>query len=382
MNQARNNLRNGAIARAFSLIEVLVVIAILGILIGFGVPAIGSILHDSEQSLAENQLRNAMSACRDAAVRSDRADAAAVFFFRADGRTVVVACQFAGNLEDAVNDGGQTPASNAMVIREVFTPIPEIAPVVLPKGWSVRGFAAPGEVTGNDPVSRTPPDGWYESLKNLAGRGLWVFPETNFVNTASTTPNFGWQRQTFMVRFKGSTGQVATGDDSKVIVVDPLNSSSFRGTSPYNIASVRFDVASDPALVARRLTRAPDIYSLISSRTDIQKLVGDTSPDTVLAGPVTDLALYQEKDLIAALRIGGSNNGTGGTPYKNPTAPGYTGPGLDPGLLPAGMSPDDATVHIGEWLTGSYVRTGDTGPVKTSARLFTVERTFGQLQEM
>lgn len=384
MRRQASKLGGGAArtGRGFSLIELMVVITILGILIGFGVPAIGSILRDSERSLAENQLRNALSACHDAAVRSDRADVAAVFFFRPDGRTVVVACQFAGFLDDVANDGGSL-SSTSRPRRRLFTPVAEIAPVVLPKGWSVRGFAPAGLITGTDPAAPKDPDGWYESLKGLAGRGLWVFPETNFVDTEATTPTFGWQRQTFMIRFNARSGQVATGDSSKVLVVDPLNTSSFRSTAPYNIARFRLDLASDPAIVARRLTKAPEIRQAGLSDNDIIKLAGDSSPDTVLAGPVTDLALYQEGDLLGALGVPRGNGATGGTMYQDPKDSGYMGPMPDPALvMAAGLTPEDVPLHIGEWITGVYKPTGATQPRPSTARLFTVDVNVGQLQEM
>ncbi|MFA6046424.1 MAG: type II secretion system protein, partial [Phycisphaerales bacterium] len=120
--------------RAFSMIELLVVITILGLLIGFGVPAISNILQDSEQSLAENQLRNGLLACRDAAIRADKADAAAVFFFRPDGRTVVVACQYVGKIQDVHNDKGTlNGADDGREVRDVFVPLADIAPITLPK---------------------------------------------------------------------------------------------------------------------------------------------------------------------------------------------------------------------------------------------------------
>lgn len=371
----------GVSSRAFSMIELLVVITILGLLIGFGVPAISNILQDSEQSLAENQLRNGLLACRDAAIRADKADAAAVFFFRPDGRTVVVACQYVGKIEDRFNDGGSVSSvDSGLEVRDVFVPLADIAPITLPKNWSVRGFAAPGSIRGTG--TSPPPDGWYEDLKSLSGRGLWVFPETDFVDREDTSVGTkGWQRQTFMVRFRGATGQVATGDGRKAIVVDPMNATAFRTNQPYSNAAARFDLAADPGLLAKRLTTR-DLTGGGLSIGDLRKVVGDASIDTVLAGTVTNLALYQEFNLMGALGVTRPNELTGSTLYADPTSAGYMGPVLDSTRLPSGMSADDVAVRIGEWLTGVYQPPGATSPVPTTARLYTIDRNLGQLQEM
>lgn len=366
--------------RGFSMIELMVVITILALLIGFGVPAISNILRDSEQSLAENQLRNGLLACRDAAIRADKADAAAVFFFRPDGRIVIVACQYAGKIEDSLNDRGVISGTQTEV-RDVFVPLADIAPITLPRNWSVRAYAAPELVRGDDPTK--PADGWYENLKPLAGRGLWVFPETDFVNRADPAlGGKGWQRQTFMVRFKGTTGQIATSDGRKVIVLDTLNTTAFRGTAPYSNAAARFDLASDPALLARRLT-TKDLTGTGLSLTDLRKVIGDASPDTVLAASVTELALYQEANLLGALGASRTNAATGKTLYADPAQTGYMGPVLDPTLLtPSGMTADGAALNIGEWLTGGYKPAGATQPVRSGARLYTIDRNLGLLQEM
>ncbi len=370
------NLRKSRATRGFTLLELLVVISILALLVGIGVPAISTILRDSSQSLAENQLRNGLLACRDAAIRADKADAAAVFFFRPDGRTVIVACQYVGKIEDGISDGA--PASTSVTeVRDVFVPLAEIAPITLPKGWSVRAFAAPGQVG-----SGAAADGWYESLKPLAGRGLWVFPETDFIDRGDAQLGTkGWQRQTFMVRFKGATGQLATSDGRKVIVVDPVNSSAFRGTSPYSSTWARFDLSADAGLLAKRLLAlgtapgAPDIR-------DLRRVIGDGAPDTVLAGSVSELALYQESQLVAALGAVRTNPATGETLYTDPAETGYLGPALDPARLPSGMDADDAALNIGAWITGVYTPTGASSPLQSSARLFSIDRNFGQLQEM
>jgi hypothetical protein len=216
----------------------------------------------------------------------------------------------------------------------------------------------------------------------LAGRGLWVFPETDFVDRKDASlGNKGWQRQTLMVRFKGTTGQVATSDGRKAIVVDPVNASDFRSTAPYSNAFARFDLAADPALLAKRLTTR-DLTGSGLSIGDLRKVIGDTSIDTVLAGTVTNLALYQEFKMMGALGVTRPNEVTGNTMYTDPESVGYMGPELDSTRLPTGVSADVMAVQIGEWLTGAYQPTGATSPVPTSARLYTIDRNLGQLQGM
>src|ERR1051325_9164938 len=115
---------------AFTITELLVVIAIIVLLIAIAVPALSGLMGSSERSLAENQLRAALSA----AIQSETGDGAAVFLFTLNsngngGHITVVPCIAAGQLED-IDDNALAPSNtNLLRTRDVFVPIPNIEPV-------------------------------------------------------------------------------------------------------------------------------------------------------------------------------------------------------------------------------------------------------------
>ncbi|CAG0987134.1 hypothetical protein PHYC_02085 [Phycisphaerales bacterium] len=344
--------------RAFSLTEILVVISILVILIALSIPAFKNLLNNSERTLAENQLRVGLSAGRDAAIRNETGDAAAVFFFR-EGRMVIVPCVVVGQIQDL-------DSANRAVLRDVLAPLGTVEPVRLPAGWSIRAFAPAGSLDDEDL------SGWYE---NLAGQqfGTWVFPETHFVSfDTSNVQTRGTWRHTFMVRFEGGTGLLDTAERGTALVLDPAPDSSFRGTAPFN-ERPRVDEADDLVVWARRLIARTDL-----SATEKRQLLGDMSIDTVLARPLTEVAMYEEAKMLGA--IGARPNRETGTLYAPPTA--NTAPRFDPASLPQGVSQDyEAQDRIDQWMIGDY-RVGNAGAVESDARIFVLQRYLGQMQEI
>lgn len=72
---------------AFSLIELLVVVALIAILLTIAVPAFASLLYSNERAQADSKLKLAVTMGRDAAVRESRgADGAVAFTFDPGGR--------------------------------------------------------------------------------------------------------------------------------------------------------------------------------------------------------------------------------------------------------------------------------------------------------
>ncbi|MEO0716640.1 MAG: prepilin-type N-terminal cleavage/methylation domain-containing protein, partial [Planctomycetota bacterium] len=161
---------------AFTITELLVVVAVVALLIAVGTPAVISSLRSINRSLADTQLRVAIVGARDAAIRNaGRGDAMAVFTFEPGQRTQIYVCLYAGTLTDRVGDN---PAGNA-VQRDVFIPDPLSEPISLPNGWSVRGYVPAFNLEELSQVERT----WYELTHGDAEdfeRGNWVFPETGF----------------------------------------------------------------------------------------------------------------------------------------------------------------------------------------------------------
>ncbi|HLO41865.1 MAG TPA: prepilin-type N-terminal cleavage/methylation domain-containing protein [Phycisphaerales bacterium] len=295
----------GRLGRAFTLLELLVVIAIIGLLLAVTAPAVSSIIRSTEEASAKNQLDVAMSAARSAAITSEAGgDTAAVFFYRPGGRVWVGIFRKAGELKDVDMAGNQ-------VVRDVFVPTSQ-NPFSFPTGWMVRGLAPIGTLHDENGDR----SGWYEqTLGNrkfeMTGTGgsawwNWVYPETHFFNPkertddpakgAQSTSSGACSRQTFMVRFEAGTGQVKTGDRRLALVIDPSPSNSFRTQLPYRL--YRFNRGDDVGSVVRQIleTREANL-----STADKRRLLGDQAVDTVLAQSVTELGLYREADLAAAL---------------------------------------------------------------------------------
>jgi len=349
---------------AFTLTELLVVISILVILLAVAVPAFTTLASNSQRSLAENQLRVALTAARDAAIRSEDGDAAAYFRFEPGGRITVVPCVVAGRLLDQEYDGAN--ATPDLVLRDVFAPLNTVEPVQLPRGWSVRAYTPPASISD----SNADPNGWYENLTTLSNEGNWVFPETHFVGLGGAAEERGVQRHGFIVRFKQGSGVLDVADRSSALVLDPVPADEFRDDSPFDVA--RADQAGDLLGFARRALIRPDLT--IAER---RELLGDLSVDTVLVRPVTEMALYQEAKMLAAL--GTRPNRVTGTIFAPPSDTAVSAV-FDPALLPQGVDAEQMQQNINAWLVGEFGLGGDI--VVSDARIFIVQRFLGQMQEI
>lgn len=52
----------------------------------------------------------------------------------------------------------------------------------------------------------------------------------------------GWQRQTFMIRFRNGTGELDAANRSLCLVINPVAAQEFRSQAPYS--TYRFDKAA------------------------------------------------------------------------------------------------------------------------------------------
>jgi len=384
---------------AFTITELLVVIAIIVLLMAIAVPTFSSMLKSSERSLAENQLKGAIAAARDAAIQSETGDGAAVFFFTPNGRISVVPCVSMGRLP--IQDEDQDPTA---LPREVFVAVPNSQPLLLPRGWSVRGLAPVGTVFDTGVYGVTQREDWYRSYfagprEDQARRTEWVFPETGFYSTEATQVNArdlrdasGARRRSFMVRFKRGSGELDVSNRDSALVFDPVPSTEFRTGRPYGTYradQLRLEtiVAPNAATFVRRLLANPQFArGTPALNRDLWALLGNRSPDTVLTRPVSELALYQEQHLVSGIKCRGLNRFTGSLYGGDPDQTGAEigvpwKPCIDPEVIStAGIS--DATElndRISRWIEG---REDNTVQGPYDARIFTLTRYLGQTQEV
>jgi prepilin-type N-terminal cleavage/methylation domain-containing protein len=352
----------GAARRAFTLVELLVVISIFIILLLIAVPAFSSMLYSSEESLAENSLRTGLAAARDAAARGRHGqDAAAVFMYDAAAQKArIVPCVQAGVLIDLDSTG-------APVRRDIFAPVPGFEPTSLPRGWTVRGYA----------LANTIDDSWYGDTSNsvyassnVRQEGNWIFPENDFYDWQ--VENDGAARHTFIVRFEGGTGALKVGDLSEVLVLDPSPTETWRTGGVY--ATHRADLAPDKVRFIRTVLAQPLNALTIADR---RAIFGDEATDTILAKPVAQLVLCNEKRLAAGLSaaIGQSIRVDAGTGCLYQT--------IDP-WEPIMVAPLDsstaAITSLNEYMERLLMAGGN--PVESDARLFTINRYLGNLVEV
>lgn len=371
-----NTLRS-RIRRAFTLIEVLVVISIFVLLLAIAVPAFSAMLYSSEQSLVENSIRIAMGSARNYAASSPTGqDAAAVFLYDADTKkTSIVTCTFAGTLMDKTQVPG---APTTGIIRDVFAVAPGIEPIQLTSGWTIRGFA-PADSIDED---------WYEttygpnSSPNRIDQANWLLPESGFFK--DNVSNSGRDRQSFMIRFEGGTGMVKTSSPHTALVHYPSPNQMLHATWPpiptgstgYTNANnpLNPDNETDDYRYVRRVLAWPGQVSGVPggstgsagylSLARKQQILGDESADTILCKSIGQFAVCSERRL--ARGVGVELTQSTGTVYQSTTQP-----LIDPALRD----------KINLWIVNRDPN-NPSSPADSDARIFTIQRYLGWLQEV
>lgn len=350
----------------FTIVEILVIFVIIAILAAVGVPAVRSVLRSTDRAAAENQLRVAIAAARDAALQGEPGrDAAAVFFFEPGGPFRVVVCVQVGTMQDENLNPPNPPVAYVpdagSVFRDVFVPLPTFEPVTLSSTWSVRGYAAAG----------VPDRLWYQDtyggLPQANEEGQWVFPETGFYDRNSDDGQQGPRRQTFMVRFAGGTGEPIPIGGNEALVVDPSPATGFRSGAPFSTNNLA--QATDLARTVRALLNTPQLRQGSPGQpNNLQRLLGNRASDTVLTRPVPQIILYDRAEMAAFLgiRLDRQTNAL----YRPVQGSGPTQLLTNPGQ----------TRDLNRWIEG---RTGtDRNALESGARLFTLDRTSGSLAEV
>ncbi len=388
MSERRPGIWNAA-GRAFTLVELFLVMAILAIAVTLAVPTFSAMIEGTNRTLAENGLREGVRQARDLASAS-RDDAAAVFFFEPGGRLRIVPMVKVGVLDELPGDPFQNIDPNVGgllaqqgVQREVFAPVPGLSGIELPRGWMVRGYVPGGRMGPLDPSIDNDPD-WYDSelydfntlsAGNAKSEGNWVSPESGYYNPYSpggrvqVAGGFSTARQSFMVRFEAGTGLLRR-DAAPAIVVDPRPSTA----NPVQVSdqTLRIDRAENLQTWARAVLAAPPT-ALIGSRDDNRanrvraQLIGKHSNDTVLAGVVTRLAVYKVEDLAAGLGARGVNPETG-TLYEAPAKQGD----IRRGTTFAGQVPIRMDVYPQDRSSGQTFPDGVLSPWRNDVNLLRV----------
>lgn len=368
---------------AFTLIEVLVVIVIIVIMLAIAVPAFNAMLSSQEAAGAEAQLGYGVSAARDLAARSSAdQDAAAVFVYEPGGRLQIIACVVAGSFLDYDEVGD-------LERREIFVPSPLVEPVSLPLTWGVSAYAPLGTFGRQWYGPNTQGEFRYTPVD---GAGAWVFPETGLFDHTATSG--GMDRSTFMVRFKGGTGELVVSDPRLALVLLPRPTAAGRDAPPWDL--YRADRATDlPRFVQQVLAgdprRAdPSNAQLVAQvrAADPRTLFGHDQPgrrsgDVVAVRPVQQLALYDMTRLTAAMGV--SPDRITGSIYGVDPAAWVDGKQVSPRFVGPLATDAEAGQRIARWIEGYADLTGATGRplgVTPPAKLFSIQRRSGALVPM
>lgn len=372
-------------AGGFTVIEMVVVVVIVALLIVLAVPSFRAMMKGTEETMAESQLRSALRAAKDTAVRSGRGtDAAAAFFFTDEGRLTIVPYIRAGVLRDKSYYNERDAVDElSEVEREIFVPAQGAQTVQLPKYWTVRGFV-PARYIEN--VG----GGWYKSSASSTNAPAynsavenWVFPETCFFDPALSDQ--GSRRHTFIVRFEGGTGQMISAPVTPVLLLSPA----------MEVAAMNDldgGLGGNKLLKARRRTMGQDYAGYVREllktnvldpgnergqgdpRSKRQVLLGRSSTDMVLARPVTQIALCDESRIASAigarLRDWPALIERDEASAANPGAARFNDSALE-GLDGAGV-----TVKINAWIDGVMDQQRN-GQIEVESKVFTFDRYTG-----
>jgi prepilin-type N-terminal cleavage/methylation domain-containing protein len=330
----------------FTLIELIAVVTLILVVLGIAVPAFTGMINASERSLAENTLRVGVTVARDIAVLNGR-DSGLLFVREANGRTRLIPVIKVGELEDAVENPfvtAFTPGVSQTITRDVYAPVPFSSPLQMPRGWAIAGYAEPGTIDQFVGPTPTPglTEGWYDSFAYgdqgqttqtpdpVRDAGHWLLPETavfeRFMQAPGDGPPSGFNsqvsgvdadrtpRQSVMLRFSRTTGALVRGG-RPAIVLDPRASSLGRGLFTGPSRWMRANRVEDYEPWVERILATDDLdgggtIDAVDTRYLIAT-IGNFSNDTVLAGAVSRIALFEERDLLSGLGASGPNRDTG-----------------------------------------------------------------------
>ncbi|MEO0386083.1 MAG: hypothetical protein AAF281_00940 [Pseudomonadota bacterium] len=317
-------VRRGAV-RGFTVLELFVVIVVILIVLAISVPAFSAMLRTSEETLAENALSASVIVAREIAAAGE-GDAAAVFQYDPEAGYRISIAREAALMRSTPFEGATGPG-----VFDVLTPADDAPPVTLPRGYSIRGYAAPGTMQP-DQYGRAL---WYDSADyavdngsgglsvagaTVSAAGHWLFPEDGFYDRSEqqTANENITARQSFMVRFKNGTAEWTDGTGLGLFVDPAASITPRRGEIPSALRST-LDVSErvsgrDLRLWARYIATTTDLNDdedVDDADRDLREaLLGPTSNDSVVVKSLSRFAVYRERDLALGIGARGVNRQT------------------------------------------------------------------------
>lgn len=404
----------GPLSRAFTVVELLVVVVIILIVLTVATPAFQALIYSSSRSQAFNTVNAAALAARELALRSASGeDGAVVFIYDRSGSMRIIPAVKVGSIYEPVwGAGGAGPGgasglgASPMVKRDVFAPVPQAPAFEMPTFWNVRGYAPARSMVEFVPGERPREDVavWYNSslygganpVAQEKSEGNWIFPETAFYNTntrvAPVGANRPTARQSFMIRFDARTGGLSSNRDT-ALFIDPRPSRTDRIGDDRPSAEelwLRPDRAENLAAWAQGLIAAGPFgangrpltppFQPVDDNVRLS-YIGLASNDTVLVKPVARIAVYDERQMgrdIGARRLNNETNSV-----FRPFTPAAGGDiGLDPELF-NGSVPNNIRRRINAWIEGDTNFDEEFNEQdQPQARIFLVRPSTGELTEV
>ncbi len=409
----RSGLCVGLARRAFTIVELMVVVLIGLIILAIAVPAFQSMVYSSNRSLAVNALQASSQMARDVALSTGQ-DGAVIFVFDPQvGKMQIIPAVMVGTLREkttaAAGSGGSSALSDSPYFdRDVFVPASAGETLEIPRYWMVRGYASPRAMIDRDSTGNAAAN-WYTSdayggtdaSANIKSKAHWVFPETGFfpvdaqivgggldgeLSEVDTTLPTG--RHSFMIRFDARTG-VMSKSMNAALFVNPRNSRKRPyGDRPTSYEqSLRVDMADDLGIWASRIISSSDLtgdgipYGRDDEELRIQ-LIGNASNDTILVKPVTRLALYDERKLGIGIGSRGLNPQTQTLYLPADQRNADTQIRFDLSLL-SSMDEGELVERVNRWIDGDTNFDGVFGlDDEPESRMYLIQPYTGQLQEV
>ncbi|MCA9292458.1 MAG: hypothetical protein KDA20_01445 [Phycisphaerales bacterium] len=234
--RVRNSvLRVARTSRAFTLLELLVVVTIIIVGTAVVVPAIGRVIESNNYAAAVNLVTGALGSARAEAIRTGRSTAV-VFLFDIESETMTLqVCEQDGRESASLAPLSSGTNGSASYCR-AYRPVVGTVPVELPRGTGVFGLSfliAPGETTtpGNKIDDQYPTWHWYSGERLEEGSASpsnpevipWIFPRNDVRLFSNGTSEDIWNDEaisspilavrhcnTFMIQFDESGAVISS----------------------------------------------------------------------------------------------------------------------------------------------------------------------------